>query len=158
MCTTLLLGLYLIFWFSCLCYLIPILLMYFLNIPPIVSADTILNYVKHISKKVIVKILFYEKECEECWMMRLEDTSLRYRLKNAIFIVLENILASGYGLFIPEKNGHIIFNSILMIVGRFIVCYMLGKALYICNICLSKITFLLSMSMFSFSYVPSYQG
>ncbi|GAB1868363.1 Potassium/sodium hyperpolarization-activated cyclic nucleotide-gated channel 1-like [Camponotus japonicus] len=99
MCTTLLLGLYLIFWFSCLCYLIPILVMYFLNIPPI--------------------------ECEECWMMRLEDTSLRYRLKNAIFIVLENILASGYGLFIPEKNGHIIFNSILMIIGRFIVCYML---------------------------------
>lgn len=130
MCTTLLLGLYLIFWFSCLCYLIPILVMYLLNIPPIVSAYTILNYVEHISKTVIVKILFHEKECEECWMMRLEDTSLRYRLKNAIFIVLENILASGYGLFIPEKNGHIIFNSILMIIGRFIVCYMLGKALY----------------------------
>ncbi|EFN71680.1 Potassium/sodium hyperpolarization-activated cyclic nucleotide-gated channel 2 [Camponotus floridanus] len=123
MCTTLLLGLYLIFWFSCLCYLIPILIMYLLNIPPIVSA--ILNYVEHISKTIIVKILFHEKECEECWMMRLEDTSLRYRLKNAIFIVLENILASGYGLFIPEKNVHIIFNNILMIVGRFIVCYML---------------------------------
>lgn len=99
MCTTLLLGLYLIFWFSCLCYLIPILVMNLVNIPPI--------------------------ECEECWMMRLEDNSLNYRLKNAIFIVLENILASGYGLYIPEKNGHIIFNSLLMIIGRFIVCYML---------------------------------
>ncbi|XP_070156836.1 potassium/sodium hyperpolarization-activated cyclic nucleotide-gated channel 1 [Polyergus mexicanus] len=99
MFTTLLLGLYLIFWFSCLCYLIPILMMYLVNIPPI--------------------------ECEECWMMRLEDSSLRYKLQNAVFIVMENILASGYGLYIPEKNGHIIFNSFLMIIGRFIVCYML---------------------------------
>lgn len=44
MFTTLLLGLYLIFWFSCLCYLIPILVMYLVNIPPIVSVYTILNY------------------------------------------------------------------------------------------------------------------
>lgn len=89
-------------------------------------------------------------------MMRLEDTSLRYRLKNAIFIVLENILASGYGLFIPEKDGHIIFNSILMIIGRFIVCYMLSKALYDVIFVCQK--FLLSMSMLSFSHVPSYEG
>lgn len=84
----------------------------------------------HISKIVIVKILSHEKECEECWMMRLEDSRLRYRLQNAVFIVLENILGSGYGLYIPEKDGHIIFNSFLMIIGRFIMCYMLGKALY----------------------------
>lgn len=63
-------------------------------------------------------------------MMKLEDSSLRYRLQNAVFIVLENILGSGYGLYIPEKNVYIIFNSFLMIIGRFIVCYMLGKALY----------------------------
>lgn len=60
-------------------------------------------------------------------MMRLEDSSLKFRLKNAAFIVLENILGSGYGLFKPETNGSIIFNSILMIVGRFIVCYMLSE-------------------------------
>lgn len=60
-------------------------------------------------------------------MMRLEDSSLKFRLKNAAFIVLENILGSGYGLFIPETDSSIIFNSILMIVGRFIVCYMLSK-------------------------------
>ncbi|XP_011878172.1 PREDICTED: potassium/sodium hyperpolarization-activated cyclic nucleotide-gated channel 1-like [Vollenhovia emeryi] len=97
--TTLLLGLYLIFWFSCLCYLIPILLMYFMNIPP--------------------------TECGDCWMMKLEDNSFIFKFKNAAFIVLENILASGYGPFVPETNGSIIFNSILMIIGRFIVCYIL---------------------------------
>ncbi|KAG5323930.1 HCN1 protein, partial [Acromyrmex heyeri] len=98
-CTTLLLGLYFIFWCSCLCYLIPILLMYFFNIPP--------------------------TECENCWMMKLEDSSFQFRFKNAAFIVLENILSSGYGLFVPETDGPIIFNSILMIIGRIIVCYML---------------------------------
>ncbi|KAG5322765.1 HCN4 protein, partial [Pseudoatta argentina] len=97
--TTLLLGLYFIFWCSCLCYLIPILLMYFFNIPP--------------------------TECENCWMMKLEDSSFQFRFKNAAFIVLENILSSGYGLFVSETDGPIIFNSILMIIGRIIVCYML---------------------------------
>ncbi|XP_018318299.1 potassium/sodium hyperpolarization-activated cyclic nucleotide-gated channel 1 [Mycetomoellerius zeteki] len=99
LCTTLLLGLYLIFWCSCLCYLIPILLMYFVNILP--------------------------RECENCWMMKLENSGLNFRLKNAAFIVLENILSSGYGLFVPETDGPIVFNSILMIIGRIIVCYML---------------------------------
>ncbi|XP_011689359.1 PREDICTED: potassium/sodium hyperpolarization-activated cyclic nucleotide-gated channel 1-like isoform X2 [Wasmannia auropunctata] len=105
LCTSLLLGLYLIFWFACLCYLIPILLMYFVNIPP--------------------------TECKDCWMMRLEDSSLKFRFKNAAFIVLENILSSGYGPFVPETDGPILFNSILMIIGRFIVCYMLIMFLHI---------------------------
>lgn len=90
-------------------------------------------------------------------MMRLEDSSLRYRLKNAVFIVLENILASGYGLFIPEKNFHIIFNSALMIIGRFIVCYMLGEALiHVTFVCRKFL--LLDTSILSFSYVSSHQG
>jgi len=70
-----------------------------------------------------------KKECEDCWMMKLEDRNLKFKFKNAAFIVLENILSSGYGLFVPETDGPIIFNSILMIIGRFIVCYMLSKIL-----------------------------
>lgn len=58
-------------------------------------------------------------------MMRLEDRSLKF--ENAAYIVLENILASGYGPFVPETDGPIIFNSILMVLGRFIVCYILRK-------------------------------
>jgi len=60
-------------------------------------------------------------------MMRLEDSSLKFRFKTAAFIVVENILASGYGPFVPKTDGPIIFNNILMIVGRFIVCYILSK-------------------------------
>ncbi|KAL6256090.1 hypothetical protein P5V15_013325 [Pogonomyrmex californicus] len=93
------LGLYLIFWFSCLCYLMPILLMNFVNISPM--------------------------ECKDCWMMKFKDSSLRFKFKNSVLTVLENILACGYGQFIPETDGLIIFNSILMIIGRFIVCYIL---------------------------------
>nr|XP_012216655.1 PREDICTED: potassium/sodium hyperpolarization-activated cyclic nucleotide-gated channel 1-like [Linepithema humile] len=103
--TTLLLGLYLIFWFSCLCYLIPILVIYFLNISP--------------------------AECEDCWMMRLGNSGYKIRFKSAAFIALENILASGYGLFVPTTNSIIILNSVLMIIGRCIVCYILVMFLHI---------------------------
>lgn len=110
-------------------------MIHFVNIPPTVSVYAILNYVKiFISriflKQLIVKMLSHEKECEDCWMMKLEDSTLRLKFKNAVFNVLENILASGYGKFVPERNVQIIFNSVLMIIGRFIVCYMLSKALY----------------------------
>ncbi|KAL0102622.1 hypothetical protein PUN28_018127 [Cardiocondyla obscurior] len=97
--TTLLLGLYLIYWFSCLCYVIPVLLMYFINISP--------------------------KECEECWMMKLEDKSIQFRFINAALIVVKNILGSDYGPFVPETDGLIIFESILMIIGKLIMCYIL---------------------------------
>ncbi|XP_012055319.1 PREDICTED: potassium/sodium hyperpolarization-activated cyclic nucleotide-gated channel 1-like [Atta cephalotes] len=99
LCTILLLGLYFIFWCSCLCYLIPILIMYFANIPP--------------------------EEYKTYWMMKMKDITLNLRFKNAVFVVLENILSSGYGIFIPETDARIIFNCILMIVGRIIVCYLL---------------------------------
>lgn len=59
----------------------------------------------------------------------LEDRTRWYILKNAIFIVLESMLASGHGLFVPETNGHIILSSIYMIIGRFIYCYIVGEQL-----------------------------
>lgn len=75
-------------------------------------------------------------------MMKLEDSSLNFRFKNAIFIVLENILASGYGPFIPETDGLIIFDSILMIIGRFIVGCILSKIYFlITNYILLDISF-----------------
>ncbi|XP_014477559.1 PREDICTED: potassium/sodium hyperpolarization-activated cyclic nucleotide-gated channel 1-like [Dinoponera quadriceps] len=97
---SLLLGWYLIFWFSCLCYLIPILIMmHFANISPM--------------------------ECTKCWMTGLEERTLTFRLKNAILIVLENILATGYGLFVPETDGHLILSSLVMLIGRLMMCYFL---------------------------------
>ncbi|XP_032682375.1 potassium/sodium hyperpolarization-activated cyclic nucleotide-gated channel 1-like [Odontomachus brunneus] len=111
---TLLLGIYLIFWFSCLCYLIPILLMmHFVNIPP--------------------------RECENCWMTGLEDRTLMFRFQNAMLIVLENVLATGYGLFKPKTDGHLILSSFIMLIGRIILCYFLSKAsYYLFIVCLSK--------------------
>ncbi|EFN84743.1 potassium/sodium hyperpolarization-activated cyclic nucleotide-gated channel 4 [Harpegnathos saltator] len=100
--TTLLLGMYLIFWFSCLCYVIPILLMmHFVNISP--------------------------AECKNCWMTGLEDRTLTFRFKNAMLIVLENILATGYGLFVPETDGHLILSSLVMFIGRIMLCYFLSE-------------------------------
>lgn len=72
----------------------------------------------------------HEKECKDCWMMRLGDNGFKIRFKSAVFVALENILASGYGLFVPETDSVIILNSVLMITGRCIVCYVLGKAIF----------------------------
>ncbi|KAK2580594.1 hypothetical protein KPH14_007716 [Odynerus spinipes] len=90
--TTLLLGFYLIIWFSCLCYLLPVLSLHFLNIP--------------------------STECDDCWMVGIEKEGLAFRFQHALFIVLENLLASGYGVFPPKTDIHIILNTVLMIFGR----------------------------------------
>ncbi|XP_067208719.1 potassium/sodium hyperpolarization-activated cyclic nucleotide-gated channel 2-like isoform X3 [Linepithema humile] len=64
-------------------------------------------------------------------MMRLGNSGYKIRFKSAAFIALENILASGYGLFVPTTNSIIILNSVLMIIGRCIVCYILVMFLHI---------------------------
>ncbi|KAF7384845.1 hypothetical protein HZH66_011931 [Vespula vulgaris] len=97
--TTLALGFYLIIWFSCLCYLLPVLMLHFYNIP--------------------------STECQDCWMVGLENEGLAFRFQHAFFIVLENLLASGYGVFPPKTDVHIVLNIVLMIFGRFIECYII---------------------------------
>lgn len=71
-------------------------------------------------------------------MTGLEDRTLTYRLKNAMLIVLENILATGYGLFVPRTDGHLILSSLVMLIGRIILCYFLSKASYYLFIYRSK--------------------
>lgn len=86
-------------------------------------------------------------------MMKLEDESLKF--ENAALIVLENILASGYGPFVPETDGSIIFNSILMVIGRFIVCYILRKFYsFITNYALLDISYDVKYVAVFFSNVP----
>nr|KAF7407065.1 hypothetical protein H0235_014721 [Vespula pensylvanica] len=97
--TTLALGFYLIIWFSCLCYLLPVLMLYFYNIP--------------------------STECQDCWMVGIEKEGLAFKFQHAFFIVLENLLASGYGVFPPKTDVHIVLNIVLMIFGRFIECYII---------------------------------
>lgn len=94
-------------------------------------------------------------------MTGLEDRGLTFRFKNAVFIVLENIFASGHGLFIPETDGHIVLSSVLMILGRFILCYILSEASFIIftrclqhhQISRQEIKFIYCAS---FSYILSY--
>ncbi|XP_076666394.1 potassium/sodium hyperpolarization-activated cyclic nucleotide-gated channel 4 [Andrena cerasifolii] len=99
MVTTLMLAFYIMFWFSCLCYLIPIMVLQFTNSLP--------------------------EDCHECWITDLDDNTIAGRFRNALFIVVEQLSATGYGLFVPGTDGHTILSCILMITGRFIECYIL---------------------------------
>lgn len=67
------------------------------------------------------------KECQDCWMVGLENEGLAFRFQHAFFIVLENLLASGYGVFPPKTDVHIVLNIVLMIFGRFIECYIISE-------------------------------
>ncbi|XP_043255158.1 potassium/sodium hyperpolarization-activated cyclic nucleotide-gated channel 1-like [Colletes gigas] len=97
MLTTLMLGLYLILWSSCLCYLIPVLVLHFQNT--------------------------LAKDCVNCWMTGLDSGSISLRFQHSLFIVLEKIAASGYGMYVPRTDGHLLLSSSLMIMGRLLECY-----------------------------------
>lgn len=60
-------------------------------------------------------------------MIEIEKEDLIDRFQYALFIVLENLLASGYGVFPPKADIHIIFNIVLMILGRFAECYIISE-------------------------------
>lgn len=70
---------------------------------------------------------FDSQDCRECWITGLEGSTIAGRFQNALFIVVEKLSASGYGLFVPGTDGHTILSCILMITGRFIECYILGE-------------------------------
>ncbi|CAK9814020.1 Potassium/sodium hyperpolarization-activated cyclic nucleotide-gated channel 4 [Anthophora quadrimaculata] len=103
MFSTLLLGFYIIFWASCLCYLIPVLVLHCTYYSP--------------------------DECPECWITGLECNSATFRFRYALFIVVEKLSASGYGSYVPRTDGHVILSCSLMMIGRVLECYILGKTL-----------------------------
>ncbi|XP_078038495.1 potassium/sodium hyperpolarization-activated cyclic nucleotide-gated channel 1 [Augochlora pura] len=95
--TTVLLAIYIMFWSACLSYLIPALMLHVTDTTP--------------------------KDCEECWMTGLDHQSIGARFQHAFFMVVEKVSTSGYGLYIPITDGHLILSSFLMIMGRIIDCY-----------------------------------
>ncbi|XP_076392816.1 potassium/sodium hyperpolarization-activated cyclic nucleotide-gated channel 4 [Megachile rotundata] len=103
--STLMLGFYMMFWSSCLCYLIPVLEL-------------------HI-------IMSAAEECEECWMIGLDSDTIPFRFQYALFIVVEKLAASGYGKYVPKADGHMILSSVLMILGRVLECYIIVMLIHI---------------------------
>ncbi|KAG9434111.1 potassium/sodium hyperpolarization-activated cyclic nucleotide-gated channel 1-like [Apis mellifera carnica] len=63
------------------------------------------------------------KMCLDCWMVKLENNSKVFRFRCALFIVVDQISASGYGHLVPYTDDHIILNCILLLVGRILEFY-----------------------------------
>ncbi|XP_043521058.1 potassium/sodium hyperpolarization-activated cyclic nucleotide-gated channel 1-like [Frieseomelitta varia] len=105
MFATLMMGFYIMYWSSCLCYLIPVLVLHFSNS----SHD----------------------ECPECWMTGLDSDSIAFRFQYALFIVVEKLSASGYGGYVPDTDGHIVLSCALMLIGRVLECYIAGMDIFI---------------------------
>ncbi|XP_068982398.1 potassium/sodium hyperpolarization-activated cyclic nucleotide-gated channel 1-like [Bombus flavifrons] len=95
--STFMLGFYIMYWSSCLYYLIPVLVLHFSNSLP--------------------------EECPECWMTGLDSSSIPSRFQYTLFIVVEKLAASGYGGFVPRTNGHIVLSFVLILIGRVLECY-----------------------------------
>lgn len=66
--------------------------------------------------------------CSECWMIGLENDSKTFRFRCALFIVVDQISAAGYGHFVPYTDDHIILNCILLFIGRLLEFYIAGKS------------------------------
>lgn len=56
-------------------------------------------------------------------MVKLENNSKVFRFRCALFIVVDQISASGYGHLVPYTDDHIILNCILLLVGRILEFY-----------------------------------
>ncbi|XP_043274075.1 potassium/sodium hyperpolarization-activated cyclic nucleotide-gated channel 4-like [Venturia canescens] len=99
------LSLYVIHWFACLCYVTPVLIMYVLRITA--------------------------EECEDCWVSNVPKEEIPARYRHALFIVIQNFVASGFGGIEPRTQGHTIICTILMVLGRIFEAYVIGMFLQI---------------------------
>ncbi|OXU25307.1 hypothetical protein TSAR_002133 [Trichomalopsis sarcophagae] len=102
---TLLLYTYVIHWFTCFCNVTPLIMMYAMHVPVTESEDT--------------------------WLASVEIKSIAHRYQRALFIVLENFTASGYGGIMPQSDGHIMVCTVLMVLGRLFESYIIIMLLQI---------------------------
>lgn len=66
--------------------------------------------------------------CADCWMIKLDNNSKTFRFRCALFMVVDQISASGYGHLVPYLDDHIILNCILLLIGRLLEFYIAGKS------------------------------
>ncbi|XP_057338121.1 potassium/sodium hyperpolarization-activated cyclic nucleotide-gated channel 2-like [Microplitis mediator] len=102
----LLISAYLIYWFTCLCYLVPVLVMHF---------DQVSVY-----------------DCE-CWLINIINDDIPTRFKSSFFIILQNFMTTGIRAIEPEFTIHTIICTLLMILGRFFWIYVIIMFLQIYN-------------------------
>lgn len=61
-------------------------------------------------------------------MIKLDNNSKTFRFRCALFMVVDQISASGYGHLVPYLDDHIILNCILLLIGRLLEFYIAGKS------------------------------
>lgn len=67
------------------------------------------------------------KDCS-CWLAKLRNEGIPARFHHALFIVLQNFLATGFGGIEPDFEGQMIISTVLMILGRIFQAYIIGKS------------------------------
>ncbi|XP_014217251.1 potassium/sodium hyperpolarization-activated cyclic nucleotide-gated channel 1-like [Copidosoma floridanum] len=103
---TLLLYTFIVHWFTCLCNITPRIMRY----------------------KIYNEVISQESET---WLLSLRFKGIAQRYQRALFIVLENFTASGYGGLQPQTEGHIAVCTILMVLGRLFESYIIVMLLQI---------------------------
>ncbi|CAG5107469.1 Similar to HCN1: Potassium/sodium hyperpolarization-activated cyclic nucleotide-gated channel 1 (Oryctolagus cuniculus) [Cotesia congregata] len=94
----LLISVYLVYWFTCLCYLVPVLVVHFDQV--------------------------FVKDCD-CWLINIIDDDIPVRFKSSFFIILQNFMTTGIRAIEPEFTVHTIICTLLMILGRFFWVYII---------------------------------
>lgn len=62
-----------------------------------------------------------------CWLAKVQKKSIGNLFQHALFIVLQNLVASGFGGIQPESTGHTIISTFLMILGRMFEGYIISN-------------------------------
>lgn len=71
--------------------------------------------------------MFLLQECTGCWISEQNADTIQFRFQQSLFIVVEELAASGHGLVVPRTDGHMALTNILMVIGRMLECYILGE-------------------------------
>ncbi|XP_051162132.1 potassium/sodium hyperpolarization-activated cyclic nucleotide-gated channel 2-like [Leptopilina boulardi] len=103
--TILLLFLFVTYWTACFCYVIPVLIMK----------------------------AFPETEYNDLWISQVDGNESVDFFRSALYIVLDNFTASGYGLKESKSETHLIICTVLMIFGRLFECYLIVLVFQIRN-------------------------
>lgn len=74
-----------------------------------------------------IKLLkYFLQEYNDLWISQVDGNESVDFFRTALYIVLDNFTASGYGLKESKSETHLIICTVLMIFGRLFECYLIG--------------------------------